>query len=66
MKTWRVSIFNLCELVFGKSELVDDKELYLIDYEGYNKDHPKRPREKNNDDLQVVSREGSDSGSPSP
>jgi hypothetical protein len=65
MKAWRVKIFKLKEMVFDNTELIDDRELFCIDYEGYNKDHPRRTKAQNNDDLQIVSREGSDS-SPSP
>ena len=64
MKAYRNKIFKLQQLVYDNTELVDDRDLYIIDYEGYNKDHPRR-KAQNNDDLQIVSREGSDS-SPSP
>lgn len=65
MKAYRVKIFNLKQMVYDNTELVDDRDLYIIDYEGYNKDHPRRTKAQNNEDLQIVSREGSDS-SPSP
>lgn len=65
MKFWRVRIFNLKQEVFDNTEVVDDRDLYIIDYAGYNEAHPRRMKAQNNDDLQIVSREGSDS-SPSP
>ena len=65
MKDWRIKIYDLKKKVFDNTEVVDDRDLYIIDYEGFNKDHPRRLKAQNNDDLQIVSREGSDS-SPSP
>jgi len=42
MKGWRVKIFNLKPIVFDNTDLVENKELFIIDYEGWNRDHPKR------------------------
>ena len=60
MKSWRVKIFNLKPIVFDNTDLVENKELFIIDYEGWNRDHPKRKQGLNNDDLEIVE------GSPSP
>jgi len=60
MKGWRVKIFNLKPIVFGNTDLVENKELFIIDYDGWNRDHPKRKQGLNNDDLEIVE------GSPSP
>ena len=51
MKAYRVKIFELQEELYDKTELVDDRDLYIIDYEGYHKDHPIRTKAKNNEDL---------------
>lgn len=56
MKGWRVKIFNLKPIVFDNTDLVENKELFIIDYEGWNRDHPKRKQGLNNDDLEIVSR----------
>ena len=65
MKIYRVEIFKRKQIVYDNTELVDERDLHVIDYEGYNKDHPRRTKAQNNEDLQIVSREASDS-SPSP
>lgn len=42
MKTLRVRIFNIKQEVFDNTEVVDDRDLYIIDYAGFNEAFPRR------------------------
>jgi len=38
IKNWRVRISRLDEIVFSNTSIVEKEELYIIDYEGYQRE----------------------------
>jgi hypothetical protein len=55
IKSWRIKISRLDEIVFSNTSIVEKEELYIIDYEGYQREILKI-LPKNNDDLNVVTK----------
>jgi hypothetical protein len=55
IKTWRILISRLDESLFSNTSMVEKEELYIIDYEGFQREVLKI-QPKNNDDLNVVTR----------